>query len=73
MMQVLEGSYRVARTKVRHHEALAGHDKEHDERARKMAKHGHHEAGPTQRQSCHHRHAVRSDHKRSKKATIKAI
>ena len=58
MTQDLEGSYRVARTKVRHHEALARNVQEHDERARKIAKHGHHEAGPNQRQSCHHRHAV---------------
>ena len=51
MIQDPEGSDRVVRTRVRPDEAPARHVEEYDERARQMAKHGHHETGPNRRQS----------------------
>ena len=51
MMSDPEGADRVARTKIRIDEALARHVEEHDERARKIPKHGHQEASSEKSQS----------------------
>ena len=51
MMQYPEGADRVARTKTRMNEALARHLEEHDERAKKIAKHDHHKASSDKNQA----------------------
>ena len=51
MMQDPEGADRVARTKNRINEALARHLEEHDERAKKIAKHDHHKASSDKNQA----------------------
>ena len=51
MMQDLEGADRVVRTKTRINDALARHIEEHDERAKKIAKHDHHKASSDQNQA----------------------
>ena len=51
MMQDPEGADRVVRTKTRINDALARHIEEHDERAKKIAKHDHHKASSDQNQA----------------------
>ena len=51
MMQDPEGADRVVRTKIRINEALARHIEEHDERAKKIAKHAHHKASSGKNQA----------------------
>ena len=50
-MQDPEGTDRVAKTNIRIDVALARHIEEHDERARKVSKYGHHEGGSDKSQS----------------------
>ena len=51
MMQDPERADRVVRTKTRINDALAKHIEEHDERAKKIAKHDHHKASSDQNQA----------------------
>ena len=51
MMQDPEGADRVVRTKTRINDALARHIEEHDERAKKIAKHDHHKASSGKNQA----------------------
>ena len=51
MMQDPEGVDRVVKTKTRTNDALARHIEEHDERAKKIAKHDHHKASSGKNQT----------------------